>query len=50
MHIKEKLPNDWLMLAHKEECYTCENFSMFGKVVNDDLFLCSHCVEELGGE
>lgn len=47
MHIKEYLPNDWIMLRHKEECTICEKERMTGKILFDS-FICSNCVESLG--
>lgn len=47
--IRERLPNNWLLLQNKEECYICEENKLMGKLVFDT-FICSSCVEELGGE
>ena len=46
--IKERLANNWVILEFNKECYTCGNNNKIGKFIFD-LFICSSCVEELGG-
>jgi hypothetical protein len=48
MHIKEKLPNGWLMLYYPEICHICEQEKLSGKVLFDK-FVCTSCAESLGG-
>ena len=45
--IRERLPNNFVFLQHKEECEICEKERITGKILFVS-FICSNCVESLG--